>query len=177
MSPPPLDEPALAALYTRLEKRVYNVVYRWVWQKDDAAEIVQEAFLRLWNMRARVDVATVDALVFRIALNLASNRRRSKQLWQLVSLDGLGGKERDERADVALDVEQGALSDDVRRALEILPERLRRVVVLTELSELSYREVATILGVPEGTVGSRRNKALALLRQRLDRSESAHVRA
>ncbi len=177
MSPPPLDEPALAALYTRLEKRVYNVVYRWVWQRDDAAEIVQEAFLRLWNMRARVDVSTVEPLVYKIALNLASNRRRSKKLWQLVSLEGLGGRERDDGADVAAHVEHGVQSEDVRRAIDALPERLRRVVVLTELSELSYREVAAILDVPEGTVGSRRNKALSLLRAQLDKSEAADVRA
>lgn len=177
MSPTPLDEDTLAALYTRLEKRVYNVVYRWVWQRDDAAEIVQEAFLRLWNMRERVDLTTVDALVFRIAVNLASNKRRSRKLWQLVALDGLGGREQDSRADVAAHVEQSASADAIRGVLEKLPERLRRVVVLTELSELSYREVADILGIPEGTVGSRRNKALAILREHLADSETIHVRA
>lgn len=174
-TPGHLDEAALATLYTRLEKRVYNVVYRWVWQQDDAAEIVQEAFLRLWNMRARVDMTTVDALVFKIAVNLAANRRRSRKLWQLISLEGLGGHEADARADVAAHVEQGARNDAVRRVLDTLPERLRRVVVLTELSELSYREVAVILGVPEGTVGSRRNKALAILREHLADSETLHA--
>ena len=169
MSPPPtttLDQAALERLYTRLEKPMVNVVYRWVWDAHEAQDIVQEAFVRVWQRRDEVSLDTIEALLYKAALNLASNRRRSHKVWRWVSLEALF-----ERADTVSHGE-GALSRAerdvmVRRAVESLPEPLRRVVVLCELSELSYEQVAELLSVPVGTVGSRRNKALRLLRESL----------
>jgi len=62
-----MREDDLERLYARLEKPLCNVVFRWVWNMDDA----QDAFVRLWRMRARVDLATVELLIYKIALNLA----------------------------------------------------------------------------------------------------------
>ena len=75
-----LDRRRLEDLYIRLEKPVYNVVYRWVWNREEAQDLVQEAFVRLWRMQDRVRLETVEPLVFRIALNLAANRRRAKKI-------------------------------------------------------------------------------------------------
>lgn len=161
-APATLDERALEELYTRLERRLYNVVFRWLWHEEEALDVVQEAFLRLWDMRERVRLESVEPLLFRIAVNLAANRRRSRRLWSFVGLDGLARGQEQERQ-----LERSERDRRVREALEALPERHRRVVVLTELSGLSYAEVARILEIPEGTVGSRRNKALALLKERL----------
>src|SRR4051794_886636 len=72
-----LDKPTLEALYMKLEKPMFNVVYRWTWNASDAQDVVQEAFLNIWKARDRVDLATVEPLLYRAALNLASNRRRS----------------------------------------------------------------------------------------------------
>src|SRR3954471_10618122 len=84
-----LTRAALESLYTRLERRVWNVVYRWLWNRDDAADVVQEAFVKLWAMRERVQMETVEALVYRIAVNLAANRRRQRKVWGFVTLEGL----------------------------------------------------------------------------------------
>ena len=86
-----MSEAELEQLYSRLEKPLYNVVFRWVWSAEDAQDIVQEAFVRLWRMRERVEAETVDALVYRIALNLAASRRRSRKIWRWVALDALRG--------------------------------------------------------------------------------------
>lgn len=157
-----LDEPALEALYGRLERRLYNVLYRWVWNEAEASDLVQETFLRLWRMRDRVRMETVEALAFQIGVNLAANKRRAKLLWRFVPLDGLA--RRGEQEGVALGSER---ERKVREAIDKLPERLRSVVVLSELSEMSYAEIARVLGIPAGTVGSRRHKALQLLKERL----------
>ena len=164
--PKPLDRPALEALYARLETPVYNVVYRWLWNADDASDVVQEAFVRLWKMRARVRLDTVDPLVYRIAINLASNRRRARRVWRWVSFDAAsetddGGQRPDEPLEAR---QRRAL---VRAAIDSLPERYRRVIVMCELSELSYAEVADALAIPAGTVASRRHKAMQLLRRQL----------
>jgi len=162
-----LDRALLESVYVRLEKPIYNVVYRWLWNREDASDVVQEAFVRLWKMRRKVDPSTVDALVYRIALNLAASRWRSQKRWRWASLSALKLA-----PSAALSVETQAVREEeasrVRRAVESLPERLRRVITLCELAELSYEEVGRILGIPAGTVGSRRHRALRLLRERLE---------
>ena len=80
-------EADLERLYARLEKPLCNVVFRWVWNLDEAQDIVQDAFVRLWRMRERVDLDTVEPLIYTIALNLAASRRRSSKIWRWVSLD------------------------------------------------------------------------------------------
>ena len=156
MAPDELDHRTLEALYLRLEGPIYGVVYRWLWDPEDAVEVVQQAFVQLWEMRVRVDLARVEPLVWRIALNLAANRRRRKKLLQWVLLDF------EPPQDPAF-----ADAPAVRKAVEALPERLRSVVMLTEVAGLSYAEVGEVLGIPAGTVGSRRNKALARMEEAL----------
>ncbi len=67
-----MREEDLEQLYARLETPVCNVVFRWVWSMDEAQDVVQDAFVRLWRMRARVDMDTVETMIYNIALNLAA---------------------------------------------------------------------------------------------------------
>jgi RNA polymerase sigma-70 factor (ECF subfamily) len=167
-----LDEATLERLFVKLEKPMFNVVYRWLWNASDAEEVVQEAFLRVWKARAGVDVATAPPLLYRTALNLASNRRRSARLWRWLGLEDAG----EEPADAGTSEEALARArrrERVRAAIDALPERLREVVVLTEYAELSHGEIAATLGIPAGTVGSRRNAALARLAEALGPIEDA----
>ncbi len=157
----PFDQAQLEALYVRLEPRVFNVVYRWLWNREDAADVVQDAFAKLWSMRDRVRAQTVEALVYRIAVNLAANRRRQRRVWGWVTLDGLRAAGR------ALDDDAADEARRVRAAVDALPERLRRVVVLGEFSGMTAKEIGAVLGVPEGTVASRRHQALGVLRAAL----------
>lgn len=155
----PFDRSALERLFVDHERALFNVVCRWTWNREDAAEIVQEAFGRLWTMRARVDANRARPLVYRIALNLAASHRRWQRVRRFVGLrdaasvdtveDDLLAKERHEA---------------LGRAMDRLPETLRRTLVLCELSELTYDEIAELEGTRPGTVGSRRHAALARLR-------------
>jgi RNA polymerase sigma-70 factor (ECF subfamily) len=154
----------LEALYVKLERRLYNVVYRQLWHASDAHDVVQESFVRLWKMRERVRDESVEPLVFRIALNMAKNRRRTRRLWQWVPFaDASSAAESAEDA-----LANAGEERRMRRALDGLPAELRDVLVLCELSELPHKAVAEALGIAEGTVGSRRNTALARLRKVLD---------
>src|SRR5215510_13717808 len=82
-----VDEASWVGLYRELEKPLYNVVYRWLWDRMESQDVVQEAFLRCWRARDRIRAEGFKAFVFRTALNLAANRRRRKKLWRLVSFD------------------------------------------------------------------------------------------
>lgn len=148
----------LEQLYAKLERPIFNVVYRWLWNAEEAEDVTQEAFLRIWKARERVDPSTVTPLLYKTALNLASNRRRSRRVWRWLGFDEESEASRARSAPESLEVEERRRQ--IRAAIEKLPEKLRRVVVLAELSELTYAEIAKILRIPVGTVGSRRNLAL-----------------
>lgn len=162
-----LNRAELENLYLELEKPMYNVVYRWLWDREEALDVVQETFLRLWRMRHRIHRETIQPLAYRIAVNMASNRCRSKRFWKWVSLDSLPDRAMktlpgDSQLASNLDVSK------MRRIIEALPERLKKVIMLCDFSGLSYEEVGKVLGIPSGTVGSRRNKALKILKKNFE---------
>jgi RNA polymerase sigma-70 factor (ECF subfamily) len=161
------DDASWIELYQALEKPLYNVVYRWLWDRMESQDVVQEAFLRCWSARDRIRADGFTAFVYRTALNLAANRRRRKKLWRLVSLESLPEEPRDRSDGVGTPV----FSRRVQEAIDGLPEHLKRVLLLSELAGMSYGEIAAVTGVQEGTVGSRRSRALALLRKRLEPRE------
>ncbi len=77
-----LSEGTLYACYRRMEKPLYNVLYRWLWQAQDCQDTVHDAFMRIWEKRASVDETKLDNLVWMTALNLARNRLRWRALWR-----------------------------------------------------------------------------------------------
>jgi len=155
-----VDEARWIEHYSALEKPLYNVVYRWLWDAAESQDVVQEAFLRCWRIRDRIRDDGFKALVFSTALRIASNRRRRKRLWQMVSLG-------DVEAALPTTSQAEVLPNAIREAIDGLPEALKRVLLLSELAGMSYREIAAVMRVKEGTIGSRRNRAIALLRERL----------
>jgi RNA polymerase sigma-70 factor (ECF subfamily) len=165
-----LDKAALERLYVKLEKPMFNVVYRWLWNAGDAQDVVQEAFLKIWKIKGDVDFETVEPLLYRTALNLASNRRRSSRLWRFIGIDAASTEASPTpTSEEALATAQ--MQQRVRVAIEALPERLREVILLTEYSELTHQEIGLTLKIPAGTVGSRRNTAIAQLSQQLGEVE------
>ena len=157
-----MREAELEQLYARLEKPLYNVVYRWLWDVNQSRDVVQEAFLRCWKKREHIKPDGFKAFVFKTALNLASNESRRKRLWQFVSISP------ENAGESGHDAEATFLSKPLRSAIDGLPEQLKRVLLLSEIAGMSYREIAVVTGVKEGTVGSRRSRALAMLRARLE---------
>ncbi|HEX7081627.1 MAG TPA: sigma-70 family RNA polymerase sigma factor [Gammaproteobacteria bacterium] len=155
-----VDKALWIELYRALEKPLYNVVYRVLWDAAESQDVVQEAFLRCWRRKEDVRADGVKGLLFRTALNLASNRRRRDKLWRMVGLASVPEIAGESTC-------RDTISKPVRDAFEALPAQLKRVLLLTEIAGMTYAEVASTLGVREGTVGSRRTRALAILRERL----------
>jgi RNA polymerase sigma-70 factor (ECF subfamily) len=156
-----VDKADWIATYRRLEKPLYNVVYRVIWDAAESQDVVQDAFLRCWRRKDDIRADGFTALLYRTALNLASNRRRRARLWRMVGVTAIAAIADESNADAPI-------SPVVRAAFDALPDALKHVVLLTEIAEMTYTEVAAALGVAEGTVGSRRTRALALLRGRLE---------
>lgn len=156
-----LDTDGFEALYRDQEKRLFNIAYRWTWNAADAAELVHEAFVRIWDRRRSVDPGRAPAYAARIVINLCHKRHRRRQRWErvrrLLPLDRTGPRQPAEHYDDSL----------LRDALETLSDDLRDVLLLTEFSGLKQREVADALDIPPGTVASRRSRALDELEKRL----------
>jgi RNA polymerase sigma-70 factor (ECF subfamily) len=155
-----VDTAQWVEVYRALERPLYNIVYRVIWDASGSQDIVQETFLRCWRRKEDVRADGFKALLFRTALNLASNRRRRDRLWRMTGLAYVA-ELADERAG------GDTISRPVREAFAALPGPMQHVLLLTEIAGMSYGEAAAALGVEEGTVGSRRTRALALLRERL----------
>lgn len=157
-----VDDAQWVEWYETLEKPLFNVAYRWLWDAAESQDVVQEAFLRCWRIRDRVVAETFKALIFRTTLRLASNRVRWRKVWRFVPFEGPGPAGCDE---AGVDV---LAAREIRAALDGLAEPLKRVLLLSEIAGLSYKEIAEVMRVREGTVGSRRSRAIRELKRRLD---------
>jgi RNA polymerase sigma-70 factor, ECF subfamily len=162
---------ALEALHAEHERALFNVAYRYVWNAEDARDVVQDAFVRLWRKRERIDWARAAGLAYTIVLGLAANRRRGQRLRTAIT-GWFGGDDRPDPArgaDARLD--DLVLDAAVRRAIDELPERLRSVLVMCVFSDLDHAAIGEILDVPAGTVGSRRHEAIARIRAAMEKPD------
>jgi RNA polymerase sigma factor (sigma-70 family) len=162
-----LSADELFACYRRLEKPLYNVLFRWLWQAQDCQDVIHDAFLRVWHGRARVDAARIDKLVWTTALNLARNKLRWRKVWRLGAVDAQAADD----GDLAEFAEQRQRATMLRRMLDRLPREQRDVLLLSEFGGLSTAEIAEVLNIPAGTVGSRKHNALSQLRRELSEND------
>lgn len=107
-----------------------------------------------------MDASRLDRLVWTTALNLARNRLRWRSLWRFAEADTDAIAEDDPSAAA----ERAQRDAQLRQLLVRLPRRLRQVLLLSEFGGLDLQTIAGILGVPAGTVGSRKHEALRRLR-------------
>ena len=156
------DPAALASLYDRYAPLVYGLARRIVRDEDQAEDLVQEVFLRLWNRPEVYDRGrgTFRAWLLSIAHHLAVDvlrRRRREVSYQ----DKLAGPETDDPMDTAVGQLEGAA---VRSLLGRLPPDQRRVIELAYFEGLTQREIAARLGEPLGTVKTRLRLGIIKLR-------------
>jgi RNA polymerase sigma-70 factor, ECF subfamily len=154
---------ALETLYLAHERGLYNAAYRYVWNSDDARDVVHDAFIRLWRKRDSIDWDRAAGLAYTIVLGLARNRRRAIAIRTAL---GIVPPQPAHTVDDALDAAR--LDVAVRRCIDELPERLRSVLVMCQYSGLDHEAIGRALGIATGTVGSRRNEALAKIRAKLE---------
>lgn len=173
------DEAAFAELVRRYRNQITNYVYRMTNDYELAVDLAQETFLRVYRAADRYQSTyAFSTYIYRIATNLAISELRSRKRRRLVSLTGFF-QERERAGEPAeLDppdvrpLPDAALVTDERRAavaraIASLPEKYRAPLVLRDIEERSYEEIAGILELSEGTVKSRISRARAFLRDKL----------
>jgi RNA polymerase sigma-70 factor (ECF subfamily) len=167
------DQSAWEQIVRQNWRKVFNVAYKFVGKHDEAEDLTQDIFLKIFKALNTFDRrANFQTWIISISRNLCIDHYRSV---------------RKERQTIARDVDSNDLQPattergpyaqaehqdlraQLRQALETLPMTLRTAVVLRDLQELSYQEIADRLGLPEGTVKSRINRGRIELAHQLKR--------
>jgi RNA polymerase sigma-70 factor, ECF subfamily len=157
------DVAEFEALVARQSRFVFRVAYAILRNGHDAEDAVQETFLKLYRTGAWKSIDDERAFLARTAWRIAVDRLPKHK--PVIAEDEL------EPASAAPGPEQQAIDASrhaaIHRMIDSLPEELRQPLALSALEELNSREIALILGVPEGTVRTRLMRARRMLKQKL----------
>jgi RNA polymerase sigma-70 factor (ECF subfamily) len=177
------DAAAWEEIVQRYHRRIYNICYRFAGSSDDAQDLTQEVFIKMYKTLNTYDVerAAFMTWVTTVTRNLLVDHfRKTKHDRMTDSLDApLSEHEdamplRDRIEDNSLPpdarVQSRETRESVHHALQKLSPELREAVILRDLQDMDYREIATVLRVPEGTVKSRINRGRAELARLLQRT-------
>ncbi len=170
------DSESFNQLMKRWERPIYALAYRTIGREDDARDVVQETFLRAFRgLSGFKGQAKFSSWLYRITLNLCRDwMRRQRRAPVIATPDGVdlvelaGESDNVETADAA--VARKDLSRAVARAMTALPEEQRAAIVLKEYHDLTFQEIADLLGCPLSTVKTRLYQGLSVLRKELERS-------
>jgi RNA polymerase sigma-70 factor (ECF subfamily) len=166
----------LVKVYTR---RVYSICYRFVGREGEAQDLAQEVFLRVFKTLKsfRSNEGSFSVWLNRLTRNLLIDHyRRSKLERSTDSIeDQLRVLEETEQTSARADsmLAGREASEMLQAALQKLSPELRETIILRDIEELEYREIAQVLNVPEGTVKSRLNRGRAELARILRRHQAA----
>jgi len=161
------DAEAFEALVRQTHRSVYGLVYRLVGSHDDAADVMQETYLRVWRgLRSFRGDSSFETWVYRVAANAAMShlRRRGREPEPVDP-----AKLVPEEATTA-GPDEGPSTDGVERALATLPVAQRTAVVLKDVYGFSVEEIAKRVGATEGAVKVRLFRARRRLAEELYRS-------
>ena len=166
------DRDAFNELVRATYRDIYALAYRLTGNREDAGDVVQDAYVRAYRAirRFRGD-SSFSTWMYRITSNCASTHlsRRSRQRTEELSSDVPIVDLRPEQ-DPSLRAEAAVLRHHIDRAIRSLPERLRQVVVLRDLHDLSHSEIAAELGITTSAAKVRLHRARQRLRAVLQRT-------
>ncbi len=169
---------AFEELFTRQQKRIYNIAIRMLHDEDDAADATQEVFVRAYHSinKLKSDAAFVTWIKI-LALNICRDMLRKRGRSKVQSLDAPvdsddGGSMSIEIADWSGNPERAfdkkQVQESVQRAIGLLSPSFREVVTLFYVDGASVDKIAQIVGAPVGTVKSRLSRARAELKRKLE---------
>jgi RNA polymerase sigma-70 factor, ECF subfamily len=169
------DQVAWEAIVRQHWRKVFNVAYKFVGRHEEAEDLTQDIFLKIFKALHTFDRrANFQTWIISISRNLCidhyrSVRKERQTIAREVDTANLQPASKD-RGPYAF-AEHQDLRVLLRQALQTLPLTLRTAVILRDLQELSYQEIAERLALPEGTVKSRINRGRIELAQQLKRLE------
>jgi RNA polymerase sigma-70 factor, ECF subfamily len=177
------DAAAWEDIVRHLNRRIYNICYRFTGSGDDAQDLTQEVFIKIYRTLGSFDVEKGSFMTWVTTVTrnlLVDHFRKTKQDRVTDSLDNSGSEDEDtlplsdQLADKGptpdVRVHRRETQEMVQRALQKLSPELREAVILRDLQDMDYKDIALSLKVPEGTVKSRINRGRVELARLLSRT-------
>jgi RNA polymerase sigma-70 factor (ECF subfamily) len=177
------DAAAWEEIVQRYHRRIYNICYRFAGDSENAQDLTQEVFIKMYRTLSTYDSGKGAFMTWVTTITrnlLVDHFRKSKGDRITDSLDAAPSEHEDSQplseqiADQGLPPDAAVRSRETREmvhlALQKLSPELREAVILRDLQDMDYREIATALRVPEGTVKSRINRGRAELARLLQRT-------
>ena len=165
------DPEAFERLMEPLEQLVWRVCWHYTGNREAAEDCGQEAMIRIWrNLANYRGECALESWVYRIAANCCMDWLRKKKRDRSVSVEPLREQGFDPADNSPGTAEQVVAKDErqrLREAISLLPDEQREALILTQLEKVPYEEAARALGVSEGTVKSRVNRAKTCLKELL----------
>ena len=172
------DETAFQELVRRYRNPITNFVYRMLNDYDRAADLAQETFVRVYMSSERYQATySFSTYIYRIASNLAISDLRQRKRRRVVPMPSFFSDKENAEIEVefpdnrVVHPDQTMIEDERRkavgRAIASLPDKYRAAVVLRDIEGKSYEEISAVLGLSDGTVKSRINRARNLLKEKL----------
>jgi RNA polymerase sigma-70 factor (ECF subfamily) len=183
------DERAFNELVVTYEQRVFRLVFRMLGRRDEAEDMAQEVFVQVFKAIGtfRGD-SKLSTWIYRIAVNLCKNRLKylsrrhdgtQQELEPVAERAPLSEAKGVTFGDVARPdhmVEGFQVEIIVKRCIDELDADFREVLILADVEDLSYQEIAEITNLPDGTVKSRIHRARAMLKVKVERALGERVR-
>jgi RNA polymerase sigma-70 factor (ECF subfamily) len=170
------DRQAFDELVAKYQRYVYNLIYQHLGRTDDLEDVAQEVFLRLYKfIRKYRGNASLESWIYKVVLNYCRTHARRRSTFTRIfgMVPNSNGEERgfevldtlaSETYDPAKTVEQRVQAEDIMCAVRSLPPIYSDILIMREVNELSYEEIAQILDISIGTVKSRISRARDLVR-------------
>jgi RNA polymerase sigma-70 factor (ECF subfamily) len=155
---------AFTLLVGRYKDQLVNFLYRYLGDYDEADDVAQETFLRLYSKKDRYKpIAKFSTWLYTIATNLAKTQLRRRKRLTFFSFQQEDDDDRrnalpDNRYPADAEADRFLKNAMIQRALNSLSPKYREVLVLSDIQELSYEEICSITGLNIGTVKSRLNR-------------------
>ena len=167
------DLQAYDILVRRYKDQLLNFVYRFVGNRTDAEDIVQETFLRVYkNKHMYKEIAKFSTWVYTIAGNLAKTELRRRKRHKIFSVSNFVNEEKDydipdQDHSPEKKVDSAIQEGFIQKAIEKLPAKFKEVIILRDIQGFAYEEISQILNIPLGTVKSRVNRGRLKLQEDL----------
>jgi len=172
------EQAAFSELVVKTQRRIYQLVLRLVSVRSDAEDVVQETYVRSWqSLESLRDPSAVMGWLCRIARNVAHDRMRQRKRRRIESLDQVNDAQLTplverlaaEGPDPEQHISDAKLAHATAALLDDLPDKYRVALTLREVDELSYEEIAEVVGCAVGTVESRLHRARKILTRKAQR--------
>jgi len=157
------DRKAFAEIFERYHDLLYNHAYNKLRDRDEANDVIQEVFVKLWNIKAGTEVQNLAAYLYTMVRNQVFSLIQHKEV---VSVYSNSFQEFKESSDIEADylIREKQLNEIINKEIAALPPRMREIFELSRKEYLSNKQIAKKLNLSEHTVADQIKKALKQLR-------------